>query len=95
MSAEFQTEGVLLLLSIVLLTGSVSLYIITGRPKLRYLVTLNLCLLFWLICYGINVIFYNTISTGFWQMISLMCMTLLLFSFIAAFVDYFKKRDDV
>ena len=80
---------------IVLLTGSVNLYIIAGRPKLRYLITFNLCLLFWLVCYGINVIFYNHISTVFWQMISLMCMTLLLFSFIGAFVDYFKKGDDV
>jgi len=32
--------------------------------------------------------------TGTWQIVSLMGMTLLLFSFIAAFVDYIRNADE-
>ncbi|HQB99609.1 MAG TPA: histidine kinase N-terminal 7TM domain-containing protein, partial [Methanospirillum sp.] len=65
-----------------------------GKPRLRYLILLDLSLLFWMISYWINIISDSPQMTGTWQIVSLMGMTLLLFSFIAAFVDYIRNADE-
>jgi len=94
MAAEIQAEGSLLVIGIMLLTGSISLYLVTGRPRMRFIILLDMCLLFWLVSYGINVLFYNPQTAGFWQMISLMGFVLLIFAFMAALSDYVKMRND-
>jgi hypothetical protein len=47
-----------------------------------------------MISYWINIISDGPQMTGTWQIVSLMGMTLLLFSFIAAFVDYIRNADE-
>ena len=42
-------EGGLLVMGFLLLNASIFLYIITGKPRLRYLILLDLSLLFWMI----------------------------------------------
>lgn len=87
-------EAGLLVMGFLLLNASIFLYIITGKPGLRYLILLDLSLLFWMISYWINIISDSPQMTGTWQIVSLMGMTLLLFSFIAAFVDYIRNADE-
>jgi len=87
-------EAGLLVMGFLLLNASIFLYIITGKPRLRYLILLDLSLLFWMISYWINIISDGPQMTGTWQIVSLMGMTLLLFSFIAAFVDYIRNADE-
>ena len=91
MEKVIAAEAGLLVVGFLLLNASIILYITTGRPRLRYLLLLDICLLFWIISYGINLFFDGPQMTGTWQIISLMGMTLLLFSFFAAFVDYMRN----
>lgn len=82
------TEGALLAIGILLFIGSIVLFLTTGKPRFRFLLILDISLLFWLIGYLLNLVSREPSRTGTWQMISLMGMTMLLFSFIAAYVDY-------
>lgn len=93
MPEQMGTEAALLVLGVIMLNASIILYIITGKPRLRYLLLLDISLVFWIISYGMNLLTHGPQMTGTWQIISLMGMTLLLFSFIAAFVDYIKNGD--
>ena len=85
------TEGALLFMALIILIGSFSLYIVTGKPRLRFLVMLDISLTFWIISYAMNLLTSGPEMTGLWQMISLMGMTFVLFSFTAALVDYIKN----
>lgn len=84
------TEGGLLIMAGLILFGSILMYIVTGRPRLRFLILLDLSLTFWIASYSMNLLTSGPQMTGVWQIISLMGMTLVLFSFVAAFVDYMK-----
>jgi len=84
-------EAGLLVMGVIILIGSIILYIITGKPRLRFLFLLDISLIFWIISYGMNLLTHSPQMTGTWQIISLMGMTLLLFSFTAAFVDYTRN----
>jgi|GEM_PF-1217627 len=91
MPQQMGAESALLILGVLILIISIFLYIITGKPRLRFLLLIDLSLIFWIISYSTNLLTRGTLMTGTWQMISLMGITLLLFSFTAAFVDYVKK----
>ena len=91
MAGEMGAEAGLLVMGLFIFVGSIILYVITGRPRLRFLLLLDLSLFFWLISYILNILTKGTEMTRIWQIISLMGMTLLLFSFTAAFVDYMKN----
>lgn len=93
MPEQLGAEAGLLVLGVIILNASILLYIITGKPRLRYLLLLDISLLFWIISYGMNLLTHGPQMTGTWQFMSLMGMTLLIFSFIAAFVDYLKNGD--
>ncbi|HOJ96636.1 MAG TPA: hypothetical protein PK024_07380, partial [Methanospirillum sp.] len=88
MSEELGAEAGLLVLSVIILNASILVHIVTGKPRLWYLLLLDISLVFWIISYGMNLLTHGPKMTGTWQMMSLMGMTLLIFSFIAAFVDY-------
>lgn len=85
------TEAGLLLMGLIIFVGSILLYIFTGRPRLRFLFLLDLSLFFWMVSYALNLLTKGTEMTQIWQIVSLMGMTLLLFSFMAAFVDYMRN----
>lgn len=88
------TEGGLLVMGGIILFGSILMYIVTGKPRLRFLFLLDISLTFWMISYSFNLLTKGPQMTGTWQIISLMGMTLVLFSFIAAFVDYMKNGNN-
>lgn len=94
MPEQMGAEAALLVLGVIMLNASIILYIITGKPRLRYLLLLDISLVFWIISYGMNLLTSGPQMTGTWQIISLMGMTLLLFSFMAAFVDYTKNGNE-
>ncbi len=94
MPEQMGAEAALLVLGVIMLNASIILYIITGKPRLRYLLLLDISLVFWIISYGMNLLTSGPQMTGTWQIISLMGMTLLLFSFMAAFVDYTKNSNE-
>ncbi len=94
MPEQMGAEAALLVLGVIMLNVSIILFIITGKPRLRYLLLLDISLVFWTISYGMNLLTHGPQMTGTWQIISLMGMTLLLFSFMAAFVDYMKNGNE-
>ncbi|MDX8551555.1 hypothetical protein KHC33_11505 [Methanospirillum sp. J.3.6.1-F.2.7.3] len=93
MTEEIGAEASLLFVGIILLISTIFLYIFTGKPRLRFLLILNISLLFWIVSYGMNLATSGPQMTGTWQIISLMGLTMVVLSFIAAFVDYMKKEE--
>ena len=93
LSIDIITEGALLALGIIIVFESIIIHIITGKPRLRFVILLDLSLLFWIGSFGINLITSGPHMSGTWKIVSLMGMTMVLFAFIAAFVDYIRVEE--
>ena len=84
-------NGSLLIVGVIILMGSIFMYIITGKPRLRFILMVNISLIFWMISFIMGILTTGPEMSGLWHIISLMGMTFVLFSFLAAFVDYVKN----